>query len=172
MESEDKRRRFIILSKKWFLVLLTIVPIPVGYLINLLVANYMDSFVGRFSYYILPLLELVFWFWLGFRFSRTTWCFGQSMLIGSMSGILSFVLYMWQFWRCSDAERNMFLAGLSQCYLCSTPMYLFLKISSLFDSDPNTIDQYDKLYLYIISVVIMTAIFALGYWWEKKKQKE
>ena len=159
------------LSKKWFLVLLTFVPVPVGYLTNLLVANYMDSFLGRFSYYILPLFELIFWFWLGFRFSRTTWGFGQSMLIGSLSGILSFALYMWQFWRCSDAGRNMFLAALSQDYLCSTPMYLFMKIAALFDSDPNTIDEYDKLYLYIISFVIMTMIFVLGYWWGKKNKK-
>ena len=50
-------------------------------------------------------------------------------------------------------------------------MYLFGRISILFDSDPNTIDIYDQLYLYIVSVVLMMAIFILGYYYGIKSRK-
>ena len=159
---------------KWLLWLLTFVPVPAGYLINLVTANSFlsgNTITGSFFYYCLPLAVLVFWFWLGCQFSKTTWSFWPSMLIGNMSGILSLILFVWQFFGHNDAIRNMFIAGLSQGFLCSTPMYLLSRISIMFDSDPNTIDIYDQLYVYIVSVVLMMAIFMLGYYYGIKSRK-
>ena len=56
--------------KKRTLVLLTWVPLLIGWFISLTVTV---PNLGRVSYYILPLLTLLFWFQLGKQFAKTDW---------------------------------------------------------------------------------------------------
>ena len=80
--------------KKSELVLLTFVPILVGYLIN---ATFFIPVIGTLLFYILPIVVLAFWFWLGSQYSKTDWGMVPSILIGSATGVLSLALYLWQF---------------------------------------------------------------------------
>ena len=107
--------------KKSELVLLTFVPVLVGYLIN---AAFFIPVIGTLLFYILPIVVLAFWFWLGSQYSKTDWGMVPSILIGSATGVLSLALYLWQFLGQSDETRNMNLAVLSQMYSAATPGYL------------------------------------------------
>ncbi len=55
--------------KKSILVLLTFVPIGVGYIVNFFIEL---PVVGMLLFYILPLLTSVFWFYLGKRYADST----------------------------------------------------------------------------------------------------
>jgi len=77
--------------------------------------------VGTLAFYILPLVVLAFWFWLGGQYAKTNWGMAKSVLIGSGTGILSMVLYLWQFVMRSDETRNLPLAAFSQMYSSTAP---------------------------------------------------
>ena len=154
--------------KKTVLVLLTFVPFVVGYAINLLLAV---PVLGAVLYFVLPFVALGFWFYLGNLYSKTNWKALPSILISSATGILSLVLYIWQFLIESDATRNMFFAALSQMYSTSTPMYLFGGLARLFESQPNYAGRASFLALQVIAVVLMIVIFSGGYFWGKKRSK-
>ena len=53
--------------KKSVLILLTLVPVIVGYLVNVLI---MVPGIGMAGFYLLPLLTTAFWFYLGKQFAR------------------------------------------------------------------------------------------------------
>lgn len=153
--------------KKFVLILLTFVPILVGYLIN---STVLVPVLGIFMLYVVPLLVLVFWFFLGSMYSKTDWNAAVSILIGSATGVLSLALYLWQFLLESDETRNMFLAALSQMYSASTPTYLTVKLAMLFETQPNFIGSATYTAMQVIAVILMAAIFTAGYFWGRKRQ--
>lgn len=151
--------------KKFVLILLTFVPILAGYLIN---STVLVPVLGIFMLYVVPLLVLVFWFFLGSMYSKTSWNAAVSILIGSATGVLSLALYLWQFLLESDETRNMFLAALSQMYCASTPTYLTVKLAILFETQPNYIGSATSTAMQVITVILMAAIFTAGYFWGRK----
>lgn len=153
--------------KKSELVLLTFVPILVGYLIN---ATFFIPVIGTLLFYILPIVVLAFWFWLGSQYSKTDWGMVPSILIGSATGVLSLALYLWQFLGQSDETRNMNLAVLSQMYSAATPGYLFARLAMMFESQSNYVGKTTALAMQIIPVILMIAIFTFGYYWGKTHQ--
>jgi len=92
-------------------------------------------------YYVVPLGVSGFWFYLGGLYSKTTWKCIPAVLIGSATGILSLILYLWQFLVLNSETRNMTLAVISQMYSVATPLYLFAKLATLFESQPNYVGQ-------------------------------
>lgn len=152
--------------KKRTLVLLTFVPIIVGYIINLTV---LLPGIGMLILYVLPLLTTVFWFWLGIQFAHTTWKTIPEILIGNATGIISIPVYLWQFLLETDETRNMALAGFSQMFSASAPGYLLARIAILFESEPNTFGRASFVALNVISVVYMIAVFSAAILWEKIK---
>lgn len=156
--------------KKRNLVLLTFVPVLVGYLINLVL---FVPVVGMLFLYIVPLFVMVFWFYLGSEYSKTDWNVTSSVLIGNLIGILSLVLYLWQFLGKSDETRNMILAGVSQMYSAAIPGYLFAaRLAVLFEAQPNYVGRTTMVAMQVISLIFMIAIFTVGYFWGKKHQKK
>ena len=153
--------------KKCGLMLLTFVPILVGYLIN---RTLFVPVVGILLFYVLPLCVLVFWFCLGSQYSKTDWNVIPSVLIGNAVGILSLALYFWQFLWQSDETRNMVLAELSQMFSAAVPSYLVARLAVLFESQPNYVGRMTMTAMQVISFVLMTAIFTGGYFWGKKHQ--
>ena len=152
--------------KKHVLVLLTFVPIIVGYILNLTIQL---PGIGALLYYVLPLLMTVFWFWLGRQFAHTTWRTIPAIIIGNTTGIVSILIFLWQFVLETEETRNMALAGFSQMFSTSAPYFLFSSVALLFESEPNTIGRAFMIALQIISVVYMIAVFCVAILWEKNK---
>lgn len=155
--------------KKSILILLTLVPLIVGYLINLAIAI---PVIGMMIYYVIPFVALGFWFYLGSLFSKTTWKAIPSVLIGNATGLLSLALYLWQFLGRNDETRNTALAVISQMYSASTPMYLFAKLAILFESQPNYFGRTAMVAMQVIAVILMIVIFTLGYFWGRKRWRK
>lgn len=151
--------------KKGFLVLLTLVPILAGYVINTALAV---PVIGTLLFYILPLAVLVFWFWLGGQYAKTDWGVVLSLLIGSATGIISLALYLWQFVVLNSEARNLAIAGLSQMYSIATPVYLTGRLALLFERQANNIGRTAAMAVQVISLILMIAVFAAGFFWGRK----
>ncbi len=155
--------------KKSILILLTFVPIIVGYIVNRTITI---PGIGTIIYYIVPLVVLGFWFYLGSLYSKTNWKAIPSVLIGSATGVLSLILYLWQFLGQNDDTRNMALAVISQMYLASTPMYLFARLAVLFEAQPNYVGLTTAVAMQVIAVILMIVIFTAGYLWGRKRHPQ
>lgn len=135
--------------KKIILIILTLVPILIGWLINVFIHV---PKVGMALLYVLPFVVLVFWFWLGRQYAKTDWRPLSAIIIGSASGLISLALYIWQFHIITEEARNIFLAALSQMYFAAVPEWIFAGIGI-----------YIYLVLHIIALVLMIAVFTFGY---------
>jgi len=151
--------------KKSILILLTFVPLIVGYVINITLTI---PGIGMIIYYVVPLGVSGFWFYLRSLYSKTTWKAIPSVLIGSATGILSLILYLWQFLGLNSETRNMTLAVISQTYSAATPLYLFGRLAILFESQPNYVGQTTMVAMQVIAVIFMIVIFTAGYFWGRK----
>ncbi len=142
--------------KKIILILLTLVPILIGWLINVFI--YIPK-VGMALFYVLPFVVLVFWFWLGRQYAKTDWSPLSAIIIGSASGLISLVLYIWQFHIITEEARNILIAALSQMYFAAVPEWIFAR-SGIY------------IVIHIIALVLMIAVFAFGYITRKKHRKQ
>lgn len=154
--------------KKFILVLLTLVPCLIGYLINIML---LVPTIGMLLFYVLPFLIMIFWFRLGSEYAKTNWSLITSILIGNMTGILSIALYLWQFLLCDDNTRSTILAGFSQMYSASTPLYLTVRLAVLFETKPNFAGRTTLVAAQIISLILMIVIFAAGYLYAKRRTR-
>jgi len=151
--------------KKNRLILLIFVPILAGYLVNILVVV---PVVGMLLFYGLPLLISVFWFGLGRQYVRSGWRPIPAIAFANAPGVVSLLLYLWQFVLETDETRNMFLAGLSQMFSASTPLYLFGRLAMLFESQPNYAGRTTFVAMQVIALVYMIVVFAAGVIREKR----
>lgn len=151
------------------LVLMTLIPIIVGYLVNALI---MVPVVGIAGFYLLPLLTTVFWFYLGKLYARSAWKPIPAVLTAHAAGICSLLIYLWQFLLETDQTRNLALAGFSQMFAASTPMYLFGGLARLFESQQNYIGRASFVALQVIALVYMTVVFRIAFFLEKRKAAE
>lgn len=155
--------------KKSNLVLLSFVPILVGYFINLTI---LLPVIGMISLYVLPLVTTAFWFYLGRQYVRAGWKPVPAILIGNAVGIVSLLIYLWQFLLITDEARNLFLAGASQMFSAATPAWLLARIAILFESQPNYIGRASMVAMQVLSLVYMILVFSAGVLWEMKSRKK
>lgn len=116
--------------KKSILILLSFVPLVVGWLVNTLI---MVPVVGMAGFYLLPLFTTVFWFFLGKQYVHKCKTV-PAILIAHTVGFCSLLIYLWQFLLETDATRNLALAAFSQMFSASTPLYLIGRIAVLFEN--------------------------------------
>ncbi len=154
--------------KKVPLVLLTLIPCIVGFLVNLTLRF---PVIGTVMFRGVPFLVLIFWFFLGSWYARASWKPASALLIGNATGILSVVIYLWQFLGESDATRNVALAAISQMYSASTPIYIYAPLARLFETQPNYVGQATTTAIQIIALILMAVIFAAGYFWKRNTDK-
>jgi len=154
--------------KKNVLVLSSLIPVIVGYLVNILI---MVPVIGMAGFYLFPLLTTVFWFYLGKQYARR-WKPAPAVLIAHAVGICSLLIYLWQFLLETDQTRNMVLAGFSQMFSASTPLYLFGGIARLVESQPNYAGRASMVALQVIALIYMVIVFSIGLFLEKKRIKE
>ena len=154
--------------KKSILVLLTLVPVVAGYLINNVL---LLPVIGMIAFYVVPILVLIFWFYLGSQYANTTWKIIPSALIGNAIGIISVLLYVWQFIFETDETRNIVVAGFSQMFSAATPLYLIGRLAILFESQPNYAGRGTMTAMQVIALIVMILVFMFGYIWRKNKNK-
>lgn len=116
----------------------------------------------------MPFTVLLLWFWIGRKFVQTKIPAFYAIFIGNSVGILSLLLYIWQFGFLSDQQRNIFLAGLSQ-HFSSTIIFLTAKIAVLFQPQKNVIDSTTFTSIQIIGLLVMILTFTAGFFYEKKR---
>lgn len=152
--------------KKSMLVLLTLVPVMVGYIVNW---TLLLPVIGSLLFFLLPLATTAFWFYLGGRYARAGWNAPCALLIGNAVGILSLAVYVWQFILLPEEKINLFLAVASQMFSAAVPTYLFGRLAMRFESQPNYIGETTALALQVIAVLYMVVVFGCGYAWQKRK---
>ncbi|MTI83101.1 MAG: hypothetical protein FH756_04190 [Firmicutes bacterium] len=135
-------------------LMLLLVPLVLGLMINSPIFGY--RFPLMFS-----LIFLGFWFWVGMKFTKLNIGKVYSLLIGNSLNIISFVLFIWSFFIISDANRNLFIAGSSQIYAMPT-----LSISAMIYRLTNPAVLTNEYV--IISYILMSLIFTLGYLFEAR----
>lgn len=155
--------------KKSVLILLTFIPIIVGYIVNFTIRI---PVIGMMIFYALPLLTTLFWFYLGRQYARSLWKTVPAILIGNATGVVSLLVYLWQFLLETDETRNLTLAGASQMFSASAPTYLLARLAIFFEEQPNYTGRTSMVVLQVVSVVYMIMVFCIAVFWEKKKQKE
>lgn len=115
---------------------------------------------NTFLLFIPPLLSqlvfVVFWFWVGMKFSCISGNKVKIFFIGNSVWLLSFLLYLWQFVLLNDESRNMFLALISQYYMLPF-IWSGTKLSLLFT---NVIDGTT---ITIIAYLSMLLVFTVGF---------
>ena len=146
--------------KKYVLIILTFVPILAGWLINVTLSV---PLLGMVFFYGLPLLVLVFWFWLGGRYAEMDWGAFPAILIGSATGILSLIIYLWQFVGLDEASRNVGLAVWSLMYSTGTLGHLFGVVVTLFFRS-----QAASHAMQVICLALMIIIFSFGFFRNRK----
>ncbi len=147
------------------LILCSFIPIIVGYLVNILI---MVPLIGMTGFYTFPILATICWFHLGKEYAKK-WKTLPAILIAHALGIISLIIYLWQFLLETDVTRNMFLSGFSQMFSASTPLYLLGFIARFFESEPNYAGRASMVALQVIALVYMIIVFSIGIYFEKKK---
>ena len=154
--------------KKSVLILLSLIPVVVGWLVNILI---MVPVIGMAGFYLLPMLTTVFWFFLGKQYARK-WKAMPAVLIAHTVGICSLLIYLWQFLLETDVTRNLTLAAFSQMFSASAPLYLIGKIAVFFESQPDYVGSASMVAMQVIGLVYMVIVFSVGVYLEKKRTKE
>jgi len=151
--------------KKTNLLLMVLSPILIGLLFN----NFL-VFIPLFIY-VAPLLMIVYWFWVGTKFTEHVMNPIKAIVVANAIGIMSLALYYWQFIIVADQERNLILAGFSQMF--TAPLsYLTARIGVIFEQTPNEITQVTFLAMEVIGLILMIFVFSSGYIYKKKYLKQ
>ena len=150
--------------RKSVLILLSLVPVAVGYLINGLIRV---PVIGMAVFYLLPLAVTAFWIYLGKQYAQN-WRIVPAVLIAHTAGACSLLVYLWQFLFETDETRNLALAAFSQMFSASTPLYLFGGIAALVESQPDYAGSATMAAMQVIALVYMIIVFCIGIYWEKR----
>ena len=114
----------------------------------------------------------MFCLWLGRRCGRSGRGYPASLLLTQWPSLVSFALYVWQFWFVTDEARSFLLAGLGQypgIPLFSLSSRLVVPFSGHDWALPDTftIIFYSIL---AISLVLLAVLFSLGFLWGRQRR--
>ena len=132
-------------------VLLLLVPFIYGYLVNTMK-------IPLFPF-VMQIVFLVFWFYVGFLFSKWEAPAWKSFLLGNSLWLLFFILFIWQFILLGDDSRSMDVAFLSQHYMLAF-VYGAARLLPFVKSGT---------FIMFGAYIMMLAIFSLGYFINKRK---
>ena len=131
-------------------------PILIGLLFNHFLLFIPLSIYGA------PFIMIVYWFWVGTKFTENVKNPIKAILLANSLGILSLVLYFWQFVIVADMERNLILAFFSQMF--TAPLsFITAKIGLVFEQTPNEITQVTPLVMQVTGLILMIIVFFSGY---------
>ena len=156
--------------KTWKLLLLALVPGLWGWRCNWLTAvslNGGPAFLFSLAFYLQAPAVIVFCLWLGRRCGRSGRGYPASLLLTQWPSLVSFALYVWQFWFVTDEARSFLLAGLGQypgIPLFSLSSRLVVPFSGHDWALPETTAAT------AISLVLLAVLFSLGFLWGRQRR--
>ncbi len=157
------------MSKKFYLLIYIVAPSVLGYLHNLFYLKGISIPIINYIYmYALPFLMVYFWFWVGGQFAQNKIKVFPSVLVGNLVGIVSLLVYFWQFALIPDNQMNLFLASKSQHFSSLVSIYV-ARIAVLFEPDKNVIGSVSFYAMQIIGLVLMIIVFTAGYFYKIKR---
>jgi len=155
------------MSKKLSLIIFVFIPTIIGYFYNILFIPALA--LASFLLYILPVFMLSLWFWVGGRFAQMNVKAVPSILIGNSIGIVSLIVYLWQFSLVSEGHRNLTLTGLSQAFSASIGIYI-ARLAILIQPEKNFVGHVTITIMQILGLILMIIVFTIGYYFNKKKK--
>ena len=123
-----------------------------------------------FLFYVLPVVLLSFWFWVGGKFAQRNIKAFLAILIGNSIGIVSLLMYLWQFVLVSSANRSLYLAGFSQAFSGGLVSFT-TRFAILFEPEKNVFGQTTEIATQALGLLFMLIVFTLGYYLKKRKRK-
>lgn len=145
------------------LILIAMSPILIGYMLN---------FILRFIPYLIymaPFLMLAYWFWAGMQYAKIVKNPVIAISLANSIGIISILLYYWQFVILPASERILAIAAFSQMF--TTPLdYISALTRSLFKA-ANELTQVTTITMQTFEIVLMLIVFSCGYFYMKYKPK-
>ena len=151
------------------LLLLALVPGVLGCLFSHLVAMALSGPGPLFSliYNLQAPAAIVFCLWLGHRCGRSERSYSSSLLLTQWPSLVSFALYVWQFWFVPAEARGSLLAGLGEY----PSILLLLPATRLVwpfaGSDWGTPETTAAT---AISLVLLAVLFSLGFLWGRRSR--
>ncbi|MBU3146693.1 hypothetical protein [Clostridium sp. CF012] len=150
--------------KKLDPIIFMFVPTIIGYFSNVLFTPALPA-LSIFLFYILPIFMLYFWYWVGGKFAQKNIKAFPSILIGNSLGIVSLIIYFWQFFIVLGGQRVVPSTELSQAFSASLGMYI-VRFANLFKFQSYgttvTVGQ-------VLGLILMIIIFTAGYYFNKRK---
>ena len=154
--------------KKSVLILLTFVPLIIGYVATIMAMYPTKSIV----YYLLIFFSTAFWFWLGILYTRSNWKPIMSVLVAHSVFICSILIY-WRQWQSSITFTPSWVS-FSKLFTASTPIvFISEKIAVLCKLKPLVVLKMERhIGLQILALVYMIVVFCLGLFIEKNKKRK
>ena len=157
--------------KSWKLALLALAPGVWGWLSNWLMARSLSGPDVLFSltFYLQAPVGVVFCLWLGRRCGLSGRGHPASLLLTQWPSLVSFALYLWQFYFVSDTARSALLAGLGQ-YPSLPLLTLGTRLVAPFAGSGWA--QPETTASMALSLIFLAALFSLGFWWERYRGRQ
>ncbi len=149
--------------RKLHLGLLAFSPMLIGYIFNLTAMIPLFLLLA----FIMPFVMLGYWFWVGGKFAEVVKNPIIAILLGNIFGIISFVIYYWQFIILTGENRSLPLAIISQAF--NSPLTMItVRVGRLFESVPNSVTQSTVSASHALGLLFMVLVFSTGYFYSKK----
>lgn len=149
--------------KRRYLIAIAISPAIVGYFYNNMI---LIPGLGVFLLKLFPIIMFIYWFIVGKRLAFLSKNMYKDIMLSHSVGLISLVIYLWQFLLVDDEHRNRLLAGFSQMFSSSISPYM-AKIVILFSG--NNIGQGTLTAMQILGLLCMFLVFSIGYMFGKKE---
>ncbi|WP_113673943.1 hypothetical protein [Vallitalea guaymasensis] len=147
------------------LIILIFIPFVFGYLTNLV---FLVPGVGTLTYSLMPFVLLIYWFWVGIQFSKSSIKNVYALIYGNILCVLSLLLYYWQFILLGEEKRSMILASISQMYV-SPLSPITARFGIMFEKLPNVLSQTSITAMHTIGTILLVITFLAGFIFEKIK---
>ena len=156
--------------RSWKLALLALAPGVWGWLSNWLLARFLygPDVLFSLAFYLQAPVGAAFCLWLGRRCGLAGRGFPSSLLLTQWPSPVSLALYVWQFHFISSAARSTLLAGLGQ--YPALPL-LSLATPLVWPFAGNDWGPPETLAAIVISLVLLAALFSLGYLWGRRRAR-
>ena len=139
--------------------LLAFSSVLIGYIYNL---SFFIPVIGTLLFWLMPVALLIYWFWVGGKFAEGMKNPIIAVLFGNCFGVISILVYIWQFNFLSDSQRNIGLAAFSQAF--SAPLSPVTgKFGVLFEAESGMITQTSIYAMQVLGLIIMVLVFTMGY---------
>lgn len=154
------------------LILLAVSPMVIGFFYYVMVQL---PVIGMVWMYAAPFTVLYYWGWVATMFHSHFKSFFKSMIWMNGLGIVTFLLYIWQFVLLEEGEQISVLAILSQLYTVSlgfitTWIGVVLDGSSSIDSEVISVTA--SIITEVVSLLLMIGASVIGYLVEERQEKK